>query len=136
MAKNRSPQPGKTKSAGNPKTNNKPNPKKQAPKKRSASADPLAEAPSAGDAVWYLVGLLCTGAIIFALLFVSVVGGENYEGPKQPPKPPINHNIPTPNLDDAQDEDEEEEDISSPQPDSPTPPADQTPAQSSPAPAP
>ncbi len=139
MAKNRSPQPGKTKSAGNqkkanPKANKKPNTKGQAPKKRSAAADPLAEAPSAGDAIWYLAGLLCTGAIIFAILFASVVGGDTYTGPKHTPKPPIEQNVSTPNLDNVQNE--ESETPSSPQPDSPTPPSEQSPAPTSPSPAP
>ena len=76
-----------------PKNTRKPAPKQAkkapAPKKRKER-----EEVSAGSVLWRMGLLLCTGLVIFSLLFASVVGGSQYvglpeENTKATPTPPV-----------------------------------------------
>ena len=81
-----------------PKNTRKPAPKqakrapapKAQPKKRKEQ-----EEVSAGSVLWRMGLLLCTGLVIFSLLFSSVVGGSEYVGledqdkAKATPTPPV-----------------------------------------------
>ena len=63
--------------------------KKAAPKKRAVEK----EAPTPGSIMWRMGLLLCTGLIVFSLLFASVNGGSKYVGlteqEKTTPTPPV-----------------------------------------------
>ena len=81
-----------------PKNTRKPAPKraqkapapKAQPKKRKEQED-----VSAGSVLWRMGLLLCTGLVIFSLLFASIVGGSEYVGlpeedtTKATPTPPV-----------------------------------------------
>ena len=81
-----------------PKNTRKPAPKraqkapapKAQPKKRKEQED-----VSAGSVLWRMGLLLCTGLVIFSLLFASIVGGSEYVGlpeedtTKATPTPPM-----------------------------------------------